>query len=366
MQSKILLAALGAALLAGTSGAFAQAYVPPGVDPAQKWPLAAKAGVDSHAEAAAPAGAVNKGAFNDKTWVRSKIADAPPDHPIWNPAKLKMMQGGMLTSVTIPADSNPQTYCEGANSGVDYIWTEMQHSDGTWQEVHNMWSACPHAKAVPGMRVPNANEFDEQHAMDQGALVIVVPTVRSVEEGKEAVKWAYYPPLGGRSNGGGSATLPTFWGQVPGGYRNTINDNLVLILMIETLDGLKDADKIAKLPGVTGIFAASGDLGNFGGYKQGDPDYEREINIVHDAAIKAHVRLCGPYNWVGRPDFTCFQGPGGSEAGDLVGAEGHLPKDFVEANKKALGALYNTQGKVTVGPFSPGWVPPKPQPRAGG
>ena len=65
------------------------------------------------------------------------------------------------------------------------------------------------------------------------------------------------------------------WGRVPGGYRNTINDNIVLILMIETLEGLKNAAAIAKVPGVTAIFAASGDLGNFSGYRQGTPDYER-------------------------------------------------------------------------------------------
>jgi 2-keto-3-deoxy-L-rhamnonate aldolase RhmA len=38
------------------------------------------------------------------------------------------------------------------------------------------------------------------------------------------------------------------WGGVPGGYRSTINDNIVLILMIETLEGLKNADEIAKVP----------------------------------------------------------------------------------------------------------------------
>ena len=71
----------------------------------------------------------------------------------------------------------------------------------------------------------------------------------------------------------------------PGGYRNTINDNVVLIEMIETLDGAVDAREIAAIPGVTAIFAASGDLGNFSGYKQGSPDYERLINVVHDAAL---------------------------------------------------------------------------------
>jgi 2-keto-3-deoxy-L-rhamnonate aldolase RhmA len=94
--------------------------------------------------------------------------------------------------------------------------------------------------------------------------------------------------------------------------------------MIETLDGLKDADRIAKIPGLTAIFAASGDLGNFSGFKQGDPDYEREINIVHNAALNAGVRLCGPLAWVDRPDFTCFQNA--SEARVLTLGNGSIDR----------------------------------------
>jgi len=54
----------------------------------------------------------------------------------------------------------------------------------------------------------------------------------------------------------------------------------VLILMIETLAGLKDADRIAKIPGVTAVFAASRRFGQSFGLQQNDADYEREINIV--------------------------------------------------------------------------------------
>jgi len=126
---------------------------------------------------------------------------------------------------------------------------------------------------------------------------------------------------------------------VPGGYRQTINDNVVLILMIETLEGLKNADEIAKVPGVTAVFAASGDLGNFSGYRQGTPDYERAINIVHDAAIKANVRLCGPFAWRDRPDFTCFQA--GSELAAIT-----------RGVTAELGPLANTQAKPEVGPFA--------------
>ncbi|MBW8708631.1 MAG: hypothetical protein JF627_05100 [Alphaproteobacteria bacterium] len=161
--------------------------------------------------------------------------------------------------------------------------------------------------------------------------------MRSYEEALKARDWAFFPPLGRRSNGGGQAFA--LYNNVPGGYRATINDNLVLILMIETLAGLKDADRIAKIPGVTAIFAASGDLGNHSGYKQNDPDYEREINIVHDAALHAGVRLCGPYAWRDRPDFTCFQ------AGGETGA-------IARGAKAALGKDWNTQPVLEVGPWA--------------
>jgi hypothetical protein len=158
-------------------------------------------------------------------------------------------------------------------------------------------------------------------------------------EAIQARDWAFFPPLGKRSLGGGAAFDPNMWGSVPGGYRNTINDNVVLILMIETLEGLKNADEIAKVQGVHAIFAASSDLGNFAGYRQGDPDYEREINIVHDAAIKAGVKLCGPWAWRDRPDFTCFQA--GSEMAAIA-----------RGAKAELGEYADTQAKPEVGPFA--------------
>ena len=305
---------------------------------AGKFPLAAPAGKDSNAKNVAPPGANNQGAFDPATWKYGPAFDAPAGAKIWNPVKLKMMQGGKVTGGTVFGSTDPSTYCAMANAGYDYIWTEMQHDTRDWNQTARMWRTCPHAKAVPGARVAYADEREIQHATDAGALVIVVPTVDTVEEAIEARNWTYFPPLGRRSAGGGQGFDAAMWGGVPGGYRATINDNIVLILMIETLEGLKNADEIAKVPGVTALFAASGDLGNFTGYRQGTPDYERAINIVHDATVKAGVRLCGPFAWRDRPDFTCFQN--GSETAAIsrgVAAE--------------LGNLANTQGAVEVGPL---------------
>jgi len=328
---------LSAALALGASAvAFGQA-TEDDIAKGGEFPLAAKAGQDSHAIDRAPAGAVNQGKFDMDKWKYGHAWDAPNGTKIWNPVKLKMMQGQKVVAGTLFAATDPETYCAMAGAGYDFIWTEQQHSARDWKDVERMWGACPTAKAVPGVRVAYTNEREEQHAMDAGALVLVIPTVRSYEEAIRARDWAYFPPLGKRSLGGGQAF--SIYANVPGGYRQTINDNLVLILMIETLAGLKDADRIAKIPGVTAVFAASGDLGNHSGYKQGDPDYEREINIVHDAAIKAGVRLCGPLAWRDRPDFTCFQA--GSETAAIAAGV-----------KADLGPLANTQAVPEVGPYA--------------
>jgi len=305
----------------------------------QTFPLAAPAGKDSNARNVAPMGAVNQGPFDPATWKYGTAFNAPPGSKIWNPVKLKLMAGGKVTGGTLFSATDPASYCAMANAGYDFIWTEMQHDQRDWETASKMWHTCPYAKAVPGVRVAYTDEREIQHALDAGALVVVVPTVDTVQEAIEARNWTYFPPLGRRSNGGGQAFDASMWGNVPGGYRNTINDNIVLILMIETLEGLKNADEIAKVPGVSALFAASGDLGNFSGFRQGTPDYERAINIVHDATLKAGIRLCGPIAWRDRPDFTCFQA--GSETAAIargVAAE--------------LGPLANTQGKPEVGPFA--------------
>src|SRR5206468_12786920 len=104
------------------------------------------------------------------------------------------------------------------------------------------------------------------------------------------------------------------------------------IEMIETVGGAAQAYEIAEIPGVDAVFAASGDLGNSSGYKQGEHDYERLINVVHDAALAARKRLCGPLAWRDRPDFTCFQA--GSETAAIN-----------RALSAELGKLRDTQGK---------------------
>ncbi len=245
--------------------------------------------------------------FDPDAWVFGPRYDVQGEVPIWNPVMQKVRAGEPIIAGTIRG-TDPRTYCAVASAGYDFTWVEMQHEAITWEQVARMWLTCP-GPAAPGVRVAHESEGNIQMPADMGALVIVVPTIDTVEEAQRAIDWTYFPPLGRRSEGGGQAFGGAMWGGAPGGYRSTWNDNVVLILMIETLEGVRNAREIAALPGVDGIFAAAGDIGNFSGYREGDPEYEMLIGEIVEAAQEAGVFLCGPLRWMGvRPEYTCFQG----------------------------------------------------------
>ncbi len=222
---------------------------------------------------------------------------------IYNTAKAKLASGAQIVGGTVTSP-DPDIYCAMANSGFDYLWIEMQHSPLTYQEVARMIWACRGAPAMPFIRVPDSTPGDIQKAMDIGALGIIIPLVDSVEEIRSAVEYTMYPPRGKRSLGNGQ------YGALYGNdYRQTANDNVVIVAMIESPAGAAIADEIASVPGVDVVFAASTDLGSFSGLRQGQPDYEALVTTIHDATLEAGRKLGGPLAWRNRRDFTFFQAP---------------------------------------------------------
>jgi 2-keto-3-deoxy-L-rhamnonate aldolase RhmA len=225
---------------------------------------------------------------------------------MYNTAKQKLAAGKPIVGATI-LSPDPNIYCAMANAGYDFLWIEMQHSPLTYSDVARMIWACRGAQAIPFIRVPDATESDIQKATDIGALGIIVPTVDTVEKAEAAVKWSKYPPQGRRSQGNGQ------YGALYGSdYHQTINHNMMVVIMIETPTGVDNAEKIASIPGIDVIFAASTDLGNFSGLKQGDAGYETMVKRIHDVTLSHKISLGGPQAWKNRAGFTFFQAPGES------------------------------------------------------
>jgi 2-keto-3-deoxy-L-rhamnonate aldolase RhmA len=211
--------------------------------------------------------------------VKASINPATP-RPFYNKAKELLFQDKQITSYTI-STYNPDLYCE-VGKHYDYIWFEMQHSTMSYDEVRRMLLTCPGVGAAPMLRMSDALESSMQKATDLGAIGIIVPTVDDALEARDAARFARYPPIGRRSSGGGS------FGQVwPGiNYRATVNDNMLVTVMIETLEGVANAEEIAATAGVDVIIIGNNDLSSFSGWSQNDPRYQDALIKVHDAALK--------------------------------------------------------------------------------
>jgi 2-keto-3-deoxy-L-rhamnonate aldolase RhmA len=202
---------------------------------------------------------------------------------LYNTAKQKLLEGKQVFSFT-QSRFDIAAYCEAAKH-YDFTWFEMQHSTLEFKDVEAMIAACPHAGATPMIRLPDAQEWHIQHATDIGALGVIVPTVDDVDRAREAAKWARYPPVARRSAGSGQAA--SIWGGNGVNYRQTINDNMLVVIMIETPTGAANAYDIASVPGVDVVIIGNNDLSSFSGFPQSDDRYQLLMNKIHDDTLKA-------------------------------------------------------------------------------
>ena len=114
-------------------------------------------------------------------------------------------------------------------------------------------------------------------------------------EARDAARYARFPPIGRRSQGGSQ-----FWNKFlnPGEtYRNSIDDNVLSVIMIETVEGVDNAYEIAATPGIDVVILGNSDLTSFSGFPQTDDRYQDLLTKVRDATYMAG-------NTGATPDFS--------------------------------------------------------------
>lgn len=230
----------------------------------------------------------------------SALAAQPPGQgqnaakpKLYNTAKQKLLEGKQIFSFT-QSKFDIAAYCEAARH-YDYTWFEMQHSTLEFKDIEAMIAACPHVAAIPMIRLPDAQEWHIQHATDIGVLGVIVPTVDDVDRAREAAKWSRYPPVARRSSGQGQAR--GIWGIDGIDYAKTFNDNMLVVVMIETPTGVANAYDIASVPGVDVVIVGNNDLSRFSGYPQTDDRYQQMITKIHDDTLRAG-KIFGQANWI--------------------------------------------------------------------
>ena len=66
-----------------------------------------------------------------------------------------------------------------------------------------------------------------------------------------------------------------------------MNDNMLVILMIETLEGVDNALEIASQPGVDVVIQGNSDLASFSGFQPSDDRYQDLLTRIRDAVYQA-------------------------------------------------------------------------------
>lgn len=156
--------------------------------------------------------------------------------------------------ITFPSEATTEIMLRG---GFDWLVLDMEHSPIDIAEAARLIRVIDLAGVSALCRLPSNDPVLAKRVLEAGASGIVVPTVESAEEARKAVASAYYPPKGKRGVG---LSRAQGYGQTFDQYRSTIDDWMVVVVMIETAAGVQDVDAIAKTPGIDALLVGPYDL----------------------------------------------------------------------------------------------------------
>jgi 2-dehydro-3-deoxyglucarate aldolase len=153
-------------------------------------------------------------------------------------------------------------------AGFDWLLLDAEHSPNDVLTLIPQLMALKDSPSAPVVRPPLNDAVILKRLLDAGFYNFLIPFVESAEEARRAVAATRYPPAGIR--GVSVAQRSNRYGTVPD-YFTTVNDQICVLVQIESRAGLENLDGICAVEGVDGIFigpsdlaAALGHLGNAG------------------------------------------------------------------------------------------------------
>jgi 4-hydroxy-2-oxoheptanedioate aldolase len=206
------------------------------------------------------------------------------------PNKIKQMwRDGRFVTLGWLSISHGFTAEVMARQGFDALCVDMQHGTTSMSEVWPMLQAISQTDTVPIVRVPWNDPATIMKALDLGAYGIIVPLVNTAAEAARAVAACRYPPVGMRSSG------PVRAIQYGGpDYVAHANDEIVVMAMIETKEGIANLDAICATPGLDAVYIGPADLSFALGLPPG-PDKSDAVHMatcdrIRDAAHKHGIK----------------------------------------------------------------------------
>ncbi|MEB5706419.1 2-dehydro-3-deoxyglucarate aldolase [Pantoea anthophila] len=158
----------------------------------------------------------------------------------------------------------------------DWLVLDGEHAPNDITTFVPQLMALKGSHSAPVVRPPCNEPVIIKRLLDIGFNNFLVPFVETEEEARRAVASTRYPPAGIR--GVSVSHRSNMYGTLPD-YNQSINDNITVLVQIETRQAVDHIDAIAAVDGVDGIFVGPGDLSAALGYL-GQPAHPEVLNVI--------------------------------------------------------------------------------------
>ncbi len=166
-----------------------------------------------------------------------------------------------------------------ADSGFDWILLDTEHAPNEVPTLLSQLQAMRGGTATAVVRPAWNDAVLIKRILDIGAPGILVPYVQSADEAEQAVAATRYPPRGIRGVAGGVRAAR--YGR-DRDYLQTADEEICVLVQVETHSALEQLEAIAAVDGVDGVFIGPSDLAASLGHI-GNPHHEDVQNAIQDA-----------------------------------------------------------------------------------
>jgi 4-hydroxy-2-oxoheptanedioate aldolase len=179
------------------------------------------------------------------------------------------------------ADSYAAELCAG--SGFDWMLLDGEHAPNDLRSLLLALQAVAPYSSHPVVRVPHGDTALIKQVLDVGASTILVPMVESPAQAMQLVRAMRYPPQGVRGVGSGIGRSSR-WTRYAD-YLQRANEEVCLLVQVETREAVKQIEAIAAVEGVNGVFIGPADLAASMGYL-GQPSHPAVVESIESAINK--------------------------------------------------------------------------------
>jgi 4-hydroxy-2-oxoheptanedioate aldolase len=186
----------------------------------------------------------------------------------------------------------PDTSVAEMMAGAGFDWLVIDHEHGPYEirDVLAHLQAIAPYDVAPVVRPVDGNRSLLKKLCDIGVQTFLVPMIDTAQEAIAVVEAVKYPPAGSRGLGTSMARAAR-WNSVSG-YVGQADDQMCVIVQVESSRALQNIDAIAAVDGIDAVFIGPSDLSASMGYG-GDASRPEVLSAVTDALRR--VRQAGKH-----------------------------------------------------------------------